>query len=190
MAQGHRKRSAATRTSTGLTQHISTSRWIGFSEGGAWTVAGNRPLSRRIEGVWRMAKHRFRQICLALSQLSPSRYRWQSLPPGDPGAFLWVSQLLGAHANGQGKILIGSGDVATVGNDASFGPLDFTVPADRHVIKATATDDTATRRSSPRVRIRTRLSSTPSRAIEPAPTAVGNLGTPCTHPLRSRGCLQ
>ena len=45
-----------------------------------------------------------------------------------------------AKGNGEGKIFIGSTDVMTTGNDASFGPLDCTVPAERHVITATATD--------------------------------------------------
>jgi hypothetical protein len=42
--------------------------------------------------------------------------------------------------NGQGKAFIGFADVTTVGNDISFGPLGFSVPAHRHVISATATD--------------------------------------------------
>lgn len=41
---------------------------------------------------------------------------------------------------GEGKVFLGSIDVTTSGNDATFGPLDFAVPADRHVITATATD--------------------------------------------------
>ncbi|MGA9827552.1 MAG: right-handed parallel beta-helix repeat-containing protein [Rhodanobacteraceae bacterium] len=45
-----------------------------------------------------------------------------------------------ARANGQGKIYLGSTDVMTSGNDASFGPLDFDVPVDRHVVTATTTD--------------------------------------------------
>ncbi|HEX5124101.1 MAG TPA: hypothetical protein VFV97_12715 [Rhodanobacteraceae bacterium] len=42
--------------------------------------------------------------------------------------------------NGEGEIFLGSLDVTTSGNDATFGPLDFAVPPDRHVITATATD--------------------------------------------------
>jgi hypothetical protein len=42
--------------------------------------------------------------------------------------------------NGEGKIFLGAIEVTTSGNDATFGPIDFTVPADRHVITATATD--------------------------------------------------
>jgi hypothetical protein len=42
--------------------------------------------------------------------------------------------------NGQGKVYIGSHDVMTNPNDVAFGPLPFTVPGDRHVITATATD--------------------------------------------------
>jgi CSLREA domain-containing protein len=44
--------------------------------------------------------------------------------------------------NGEGKIFIGFDPSVTTNpaNNASFGPLDFTVPADRHVITATATD--------------------------------------------------
>jgi hypothetical protein len=42
--------------------------------------------------------------------------------------------------SGQGKVYIGSHDVMTNPNDAAFGPLPFTVPSDRHVITATATD--------------------------------------------------
>lgn len=45
--------------------------------------------------------------------------------------------------HGEGKVFIGSAvpDVTTnAGNLATFGPLDFTVPAHRHVITATATD--------------------------------------------------
>lgn len=42
--------------------------------------------------------------------------------------------------NGEGEIFLGALDVATSGNDATFGPIDFVVPPDRHVITATATD--------------------------------------------------
>jgi len=48
-----------------------------------------------------------------------------------------------ASHNGQGKIFIGFTDVTTTPNPIGFGTpstLDFTVPADRHVITATATD--------------------------------------------------
>jgi titin len=45
----------------------------------------------------------------------------------------------GSHY-GEGKVFLGTVDVATTGNDASFGVLDFAVPKDRHVITATATD--------------------------------------------------
>jgi CSLREA domain-containing protein len=41
---------------------------------------------------------------------------------------------------GEGKIFLGSIDVATTGSNASFGILDLAVPKDRHVITATATD--------------------------------------------------
>jgi hypothetical protein len=40
---------------------------------------------------------------------------------------------------GEGKVFIGSTDVTTIGNDAGF-ELDCTVPIDRYVITATATD--------------------------------------------------
>jgi hypothetical protein len=42
--------------------------------------------------------------------------------------------------NGEGKIFLGHADAGTSPNDVAFGPLDFAVPADRHVITATATD--------------------------------------------------
>ncbi len=42
--------------------------------------------------------------------------------------------------NGEGKIFIGFANVTTNPNDVTFGPLTFAVPADRHVITATATD--------------------------------------------------
>ena len=42
--------------------------------------------------------------------------------------------------NGEGKIFIGFANVTTSPNDVAFGPLTFAVPADRHVITATATD--------------------------------------------------
>lgn len=47
-----------------------------------------------------------------------------------------------ASGNGQGKIFLRSSsiDVTTNPNDVSFGPLALTVPRDRHVITATATD--------------------------------------------------
>jgi hypothetical protein len=48
-----------------------------------------------------------------------------------------------ASGNGEGKIFIGSADVTTITNPVAFGTplaLDFTVPADRHVITATATE--------------------------------------------------
>jgi len=46
----------------------------------------------------------------------------------------------GAAGTGQGKKFIGFANVQTNPNDVSFGPLAFSVPADRHVISATATD--------------------------------------------------
>ena len=48
-----------------------------------------------------------------------------------------------ASGNGEGKKFIGFTDVTTTTNPVNFGTpitLDFTVPADRHVITATATD--------------------------------------------------
>jgi parallel beta-helix repeat protein len=45
-----------------------------------------------------------------------------------------------ASGNGQGKRFIGSTEVTTNPNDVAFGPLDIPVPADRHVITATATE--------------------------------------------------
>jgi len=42
--------------------------------------------------------------------------------------------------HGEGKIFIGLANVTTSPNDVAFDPLNFTVPADRHVITATATD--------------------------------------------------
>ncbi len=42
--------------------------------------------------------------------------------------------------NGEGKKFIGFANVTTTPNPVTFGPLNFTVPADRHVITATATD--------------------------------------------------
>jgi hypothetical protein len=45
--------------------------------------------------------------------------------------------------NGEGKVFLPTASptfVTTNPNDVAFGPLDFTVPADRHVITATATD--------------------------------------------------
>ncbi len=45
--------------------------------------------------------------------------------------------------HGEGKIFLPTASpifVTTSPNDVAFGPLDFTVPADRHVIAATATD--------------------------------------------------
>jgi hypothetical protein len=42
--------------------------------------------------------------------------------------------------NGEGKKFLGSTNVTTVGNDGAFGPIGLAVPADRHVITATATD--------------------------------------------------
>jgi len=46
----------------------------------------------------------------------------------------------GASGSGQGKVFVGFADVKTNPNNVAFGPLDFSVPADRHVISATATD--------------------------------------------------
>ena len=42
--------------------------------------------------------------------------------------------------NGEGEIFLGALDVTTIGTTATFGPVDFAVPDDRHVITATATD--------------------------------------------------
>jgi hypothetical protein len=42
--------------------------------------------------------------------------------------------------HGEGKVFIGFANVMTSPNDVAFGPLDFSVSADRHVITATATD--------------------------------------------------
>jgi titin len=42
--------------------------------------------------------------------------------------------------HGEGKVFIGFTTVMTNPNDVAFGPLDFSVSADRHVITATATD--------------------------------------------------
>jgi hypothetical protein len=71
LAQRHRKRSAATSTSTDLIQDISTSRWIGFAEDGAWTAAGNRLSAQLNRATWRAEKHRFRPIGRGMSQLLP-----------------------------------------------------------------------------------------------------------------------
>jgi hypothetical protein len=45
-----------------------------------------------------------------------------------------------ASGHGQGKKFIGFANLATTPNPVVFGSLNFTVPADRHVITATATD--------------------------------------------------
>jgi len=99
MAQGYRKRSAATSTSTDLIQDISTSRWIGFAEDGAWTAAGNRLSDQLNRAAWRAAKHRFRPIGRGMSQLLPiadARFRGLgiSADSGCPGC-LWFLQIVG-----------------------------------------------------------------------------------------------
>jgi hypothetical protein len=61
-----------------------------------------------------------------------------------PGAVYRVEFFANANCDGsghgEGKIFIGFANLTTTPNPISFGTLDFTVPAQRHVITATATD--------------------------------------------------